>query len=65
MPEMLCLSTYGAFGIGAESLVEAVEGALRSVSKTPKMNRSLYLNPILMTEEEFVIIIKLLRRRKR
>jgi hypothetical protein len=36
MLEILCFLVYSTFGIGAESSVEAVEGTLRSVSKTPK-----------------------------
>ena len=61
MPEILCLFAYGAFRIGAESLVETVERALRSVSKTPERDCSSYLNPILATEKELVIILKLSR----
>src|SRR4051812_6139876 len=56
MPKILRLLAYSTFSVSAEGLVQAVEGALRSVSKTPKRNCSLYLYPVLTTEEEFVVI---------
>jgi hypothetical protein len=44
-------STYSTFGVGAEGFVEAVEGTLRSVSKTPKRNYSLCFHSALAVRE--------------